>query len=156
MHTAKDNLVHVHGRGNIYAITQGGYSMLNYELQHDKGILMLHSEGPLEAADFISITSQVDTYLAGHGQLHGVLIHAKSFPGWKNFAAMLAHLKFLKEHIKKIEKVAVVADGALANIMPNIAKHFVHAQVIHFDFTREDAAWDWLRQTGNAPADVVA
>lgn len=122
--------------------------MINYELQHDKGILVLHPEGPLEAADFISIASQVDTYLAGRGKLHGVLIHAKSFPGWKNFAAMLAHLKFLKEHIQRIEKVAVVADGVLANIMPYIANHFVHAQVQHFDFVHEDAALDWLTQTG--------
>jgi len=130
--------------------------MINYELHHDKGILLLHPEGQLEAADFISITRQVDTYLAEHGKLHGVLIHAKSFPGWKNFAAMLAHLKFLKEHIQKIEKVAVVADGALANIMPNIANHFVHAQVKHFDFVREDAAWNWLNQTGNAQMNPVA
>jgi hypothetical protein len=129
--------------------------MINYELQHDIGILVLHPEGPLEAADFISITSQVDTYLAGHGKLHGVLIHAKAFPGWKNFAALLAHLKFLKEHIQKIEKVAIVADGALANIMPSIANHFVHAQVQHFDFVCEDVAWDWLNQTGTAQKNPV-
>ena len=124
--------------------------MINYELQQDKGILVMYPEGPLEEADFISITSQVNIYLAGHGKLHGVLIHAKSFPGWKNFAAMLAHLKFLKEHIQKIEKVAVVADGVLANIMPSIANHFVHAQVQHFDFECENAAWDWLKKTSGA------
>jgi len=68
---------------------------------------------------------------------------------------MLAHLKFLKEHIQKIEKVAVVADGALANIMPNIADHFVHAQVQHFSFVHEDAALDWLNQTGKAQMNPV-
>lgn len=130
--------------------------MINYELRHDQGILVLHPDGPLEDEDFFSITSQVDTYLVGHGKLRGVLIHAKSFLGWKDFAAMLAHLKFLKEHIRKIEKVAVVADGALANIMPNIAKHFVHAQVRHFDYPREDAAWDWIEQTGKAQIDPIA
>jgi len=57
-------------------------------IAHDEGILVLHPEEPLEVADFISITSQVDTYLAGHGKLHGVLIHAKSFPVWKDFAAL--------------------------------------------------------------------
>jgi hypothetical protein len=124
--------------------------MINYELLHDEGILVLHPEGPLEAADFTSLASQVNVYLEGHGKLCGVLIHAKSFPGWKDFGALLAHLRFLKEHLRRIEKVAVVADGVLANIMPNIANHFVHAQVQHFDFTREDAAWDWLRQSGNA------
>jgi hypothetical protein len=40
--------------------------------------------------------------------------------------------------------------------MPNIASHFVHAQVQHFEFTREDAAWGWLRQSGNAQKNSVA
>ncbi len=131
------------------------YTMINYELRHNEGMLVLHPKGPIEAEDFISIAIQVDTYLAGHGKLHGVLIHANSFPGWKDFAAMLAHLKFLKEHIQKIEKVAVVADGALANIMPAIANHFVHAQVQHFDFVLEDTAWDWLGQTGGTESGLV-
>ena len=130
--------------------------MLNYELQQDEGILVLHPEGPLEAADFISITRQVDTYLAQHGKLYGVLIHAKSFPGWHDFAALLVHVKFLKAHLQKIEKVAVVADGVLANIMPNIANHFVHAQVQHFDFVSEEAAWVWLRQNYTIPVNPGA
>jgi hypothetical protein len=124
--------------------------MLKHELRQDDGILTLHPEGPLEAADFTTLTSEVDAYLARQGTLRGVLIRAKSFPGWKDFGALLAHLKFLKDHLQRIEKVAVVADGALANIMPNIANHFVHAQVQHFDLTREDAAWVWLKQSGNA------
>jgi len=124
--------------------------MLNYELLHYEGILVLHPEGPLEAADFTSLVSQVDVYLEGHGKLRGVLIHAKSFPGWNDFGALLAHLRFVKEHHQRIEKVAVVADGAIAIIMPNLANHFVHAQVQHFDPASEDAAWDWIGQSGNA------
>lgn len=124
--------------------------MLNHELRQDDEILVLHPEGPLEAADFTTLASHVDAYLERHGTLRGVLIRAKSFPGWKDFGALLAHLKFVKEHHQRIEKIAVVADGAFANIMPNIASHFVHAQVQHFDLAREDAAWDWLRQSGNA------
>ena len=123
--------------------------MLNHELRQDDGVLVLHPEGPLEAADFTTLASHVDAYLERHGTLRGVLIRAKSFPGWKDFGALLAHLKFVREHHQRIEKIAVVADGAFANIMPNIASHFVHAQVQHFDLTREDAAWDWLRQSGN-------
>jgi hypothetical protein len=36
--------------------------------------------------------------------------------------------------------------------MPNIANHFVHAQVQHFDLTSEDAAWVWLKQSGKERA----
>ena len=124
--------------------------MLNHELRQDDGVLVLRPEGPLEAADFTTLASHVDAYLERHGTLRGVLIRAKSFPGWNDFGALLAHLKFVREHHRRIEKIAVVADGAFANIMPNIASQFIHAQVQHFDLTREDAAWDWLRQSGNA------
>jgi hypothetical protein len=130
--------------------------MLNHEFRRDAEILVLTPEGPLEATDFRTLSGLVDAYLDQNGKLRGVLIQAKSFPGWKGFAAMIAHLKFLKDHLQKIEKVAVVADGAFANIMPKIANHFVHAQVRHFDLLREDAAWDWLRQTGEAQMKPVA
>ena len=92
--------------------------MLNYDLRQDDGILVLHPEGPLEAADFTSLAGNVNAYLEGHGKLHGVLIHTKSFPGWKDFGALLAHLKFVKMHHQRIGKVAIVADGAFATIMP--------------------------------------
>lgn len=130
--------------------------MLNHELRHDEGILVLNPDGPLEAADFTTLTNQIDAYLEQHGTLRSVFIRAPSFPGWKDFGALLAHLKFLKAHIHRIEKVAIVADGALANIMPSIANHFVHAQVQHFELVREAAAWDWLRQTGNTQMGSVA
>jgi hypothetical protein len=124
--------------------------MLNYDLQEDDGILVLKPEGKLDAADFTTLASRVDAYLEEHEALHGVLIRAKAFPGWKDFSALLAHLKFVRRHHEKIDKVAVVADGAFATIMPHIADHFIHAQVQHFNFAREDAAWDWLRQNVNA------
>ena len=130
--------------------------MLNHELRHDDEILVLNPEGPLEAADFTMLTGLVDAYLERNGKLRGVLIHAKSFPGWKDFGALLAHLKFVKAHHRRIEKVAVVADGAFANIVPQVTNHFVHAQVRHFDLVSEGAAWDWLRQTGNAQMSSVA
>lgn len=124
--------------------------MLNHELRQDDGILVLHPEVPLEAADFTTLASEVDAYLERHGTLRAVLIRAKSFPGWKDFGALFAHLKFLKEQLHRIEKVAVVADGVIATLMPNIAQHFVHAQVQHFALAREGAAWVWLKQTRNA------
>jgi hypothetical protein len=124
--------------------------MLNHELRHDDKILVLSPDGPLEAADFTALASDVDAYLEQHGTLRGVLIRAKSFPGWKDFGALLAHLKFVKEHHRSIERVALVADGTFAHIMPQIGAHFVHAHVRHFDLAREDAAWDWLRQSGDA------
>ncbi|MFZ4702667.1 MAG: STAS/SEC14 domain-containing protein [Candidatus Methylumidiphilus sp.] len=57
-----------------------------------------------------------------------------SFPGWSDFAALLSHLKFVKNHQQHIAKVAAVTDSGFLSIMPSIASHFVHAQVRHFDY----------------------
>lgn len=120
--------------------------MLSHDLQRDDGILVLMPDGPLEAADFETLAAHVDAYLAQNHMLHGVMIKAPSFPGWKDFAALLAHLKFLKNHHRKIEKVAVVADGGFASVMPRMAGHFIEAEVRHFDPGSEEAAWDWLHR----------
>ncbi|MGZ4241986.1 MAG: STAS/SEC14 domain-containing protein [Actinomycetota bacterium] len=78
------------------------------------------------------------------------MIHAnRGFPGWKDFGALVAHLKFVKEHHRDIEKVAVILDSGVAAIMPSIANHFVHAQVKRFDLGHEDAAWAWLAKSGD-------
>ncbi len=130
--------------------------MLNHELRPDEGILVLIPEGPLQAADFKTLASEVDAYLEQHEALRGVLIRARTFPGWQDFSALLAHFKFLTAHLRRIEKVAVVADGAFAKIMPSIANHFVHAHVQHFDLTLEDAAWAWLRHGDNTEAESTA
>jgi hypothetical protein len=122
--------------------------MLSHSLQRDDGILVLRPEGPLEKADFVALSAQVDAYLENSAALRGVLICASSLPGWRDFGALLAHLKFIKDHVQRIEKVAVVAGGAFANIMPSVVSHFVHAEVRHFDPENEDAALAWLRQTG--------
>ena len=123
--------------------------MLDHDLRRDDEVLVINPEGPLEAADFTALAGHIDAYLEQHGKLRGVLIRAKSFPGWKDFGALLAHLNFVKSHHHVIEKIAVVADGAFAHIMPSLANHFVYAQVQHFDFAREDTAWNWLRQGAN-------
>jgi hypothetical protein len=118
--------------------------MLNYDMRFDDGILVLKPEGPLEVADFTRLARQINAYLKRKGLLHGVLIEAHGFPGWQDFGALVAHLKFIRAHHRKIEKIAVVTDGAIAAVVPRIAQHFVQADIRHFSLARVDAAWKWL------------
>ena len=118
--------------------------MLNYDLRFDDGILVLKPDGPLEAADFASLAYHVDNYLDRHGVLHGVMVKAHEFPGWHDFGALVAHLKFVRDHHRKIEKIALVSDSSVATAIPRIANHFIRAHIRHFDPVREDEAWAWL------------
>ena|SRR5215475_15328403 len=121
--------------------------MLNHELLRDEGILIIRPEGSLEASDFQAIAQEIDPYIEAHGKLHGLMIDAPAFPGWKDFAALLAHFRFVKGHHQKIEKIAAVSDSNFLAIAPQIASHFVQAEVRHFPHSQMAEAHAWLRQS---------
>ena len=119
--------------------------MLDYELDRTEGILILEPSGPLESTDFKKLAREVDPYIREKGKLDGLMIYAKSFPGWDNFAAFLSHMKFVRNHHRKIRKIAAVTGSSFLSIMPQVAKHFVQAEVRHFDYDDKDAALNWLK-----------
>jgi tRNA U38,U39,U40 pseudouridine synthase TruA len=118
--------------------------MLHHELIEEDGILVLTPEGPLDQNDFAELSRQLDPYLETEGKLDGLMIYAKSFPGWENFAALVSHLRFVKDHQREIRKVAVVSDSAVLSIGPRIAEHFLAAEVRHFEYAERDRALAWL------------
>jgi SpoIIAA-like len=119
--------------------------MVDHDLRRDEGILVIRLEGSLEAADFQKIAQEIDPYIEANGKLHGVLIDAESFPGWKDLAALVAHLRFAREHHRKIEKVAVVSDSNFLTLAPQIAGHFVQADVRRFSHSQIEQALAWLQ-----------
>ena len=119
--------------------------MLDYELHRAEGILILKPGGPLESTDFEKLVRDVDPYIGEKGKLNGLMIYVKSFPGWDNFAAFLSHMKFVKNHHRKVKKIAAVTGGGFLSIMPQVANHFIRAEVRHFDYDDKDAALNWLK-----------
>jgi len=120
-------------------------AVVKYELLRADGILVIQPESSLEAADFQRVAQEIDPYIEANGRLHGIMIDAKSFPGWKDFAALLAHFKFVKDHHRKIDRIAAVGDSSFLTIAPKIASHFVQAEVRHFAHAQRDEALNWLR-----------
>jgi len=120
--------------------------MLTHELLRDRGILLLRPQGPIQAGDFESIAKLVDPYIEQTGGLRGVLIDAPSFPGWDSFAALMSHLRFVRDHHKFITKIAVVSDSTAFSIGPQIAKHFVKAEFRNFSPNERESALAWLRE----------
>ncbi len=118
--------------------------MLDYSIMKPEGILVLKPRAPLSKEDFSGLSAAVDSYLADHAKLHGVLIHSREFPGWENFGGFTAHMQFVREHHKKVGRVAVVTDSQIAGMAESLARHFTSAEVRHFPFTDDVKALDWL------------
>ena len=120
--------------------------MLEFELNKDSGVLVLKPHGPLGADDFTAVTETIDVYIENTGKLNGVMIYAKSFPGWEDFGGLMSHLKFVRDHQNKIKKLATVSDSAALTIMPKIAEHFISAEARHFDSADLYNAEVWLAE----------
>jgi hypothetical protein len=120
--------------------------MLRHELLTDDGILLVRPQGPIQAGDFEAVAKVVDPYIEQNGRLRGVMVEAQSFPGWDTFAALLSHLRFVRDHHRFIAKVAAVSDSTILSIAPQIAKHFVKAEFRHFSAEDRKAALAWLRE----------
>lgn len=67
--------------------------MVEHELLPAEGILIVRPKGRLEAGDFENLAREVDPYIEAKGTLHGLMIAAGSFPGWKDFAAGLGNVE---------------------------------------------------------------
>ena len=126
---------------------KGKNQMIHFELLRDRGILLMTPDGALEKADFERLAKEVDPFIASKGKLAGLMICAKSFPGWDSFGGFVSHLKFVADHHRQIERIAAVTDSGFLKVMPRIAGHFVHAKIRHFDFEKKDQALAWL-ETG--------
>ena len=118
--------------------------MIHSELLADQAVLVLTPAGPLTAADFTRIAALVDPYIVQHGKLKGLLIHASSFPGWDDFAGLVSHLRFVRDHHRKIERIAIATDSGVLSVLPRIASHFVAAEVRHFGYAERETALRWL------------
>ena len=118
--------------------------MVDYELLRSEGILAIRPKASLEATDFQRIAQEVDPYIEANGKLHGVMIDAESFPGWKDFAALVSHLRFVRDNHRRIRRFAVVSDTKLLALAPKLASHFVSAEVRTFDVADRAAALAWL------------
>ena len=119
--------------------------MLNHKLLLPEGILVLEPDAPLQAADFEGLAHEIDPYIAEHGKLQGLMIHAKAFPGWANLDAFLAHMRFIESHHQKILRLAVVTNSSLLTEVPKIAAHLVRAEVKQFPESAYADALQWLR-----------
>jgi hypothetical protein len=111
------------------------------------GVIVVEVSAPLRAADFDAIALTADTWIEAHGSLHGVVIHAREFPGWENLTSFLRHMRFIRNHQQKVTRVALATDSKLASLAPRIAEHFVKAQLKSFPYDALEDAIAWARES---------
>jgi hypothetical protein len=123
--------------------------MLEHTLDPAQSILYLHPKSALRKEDFEALARTVDPYLEQHGDLAGLILQVESFPGWDSFGALAAHIRFVRDHHRRIRKIAIVTDARIGDVAEKLASHFVAATIRLFPAGELDAARRWIASAGD-------
>jgi hypothetical protein len=118
--------------------------VIEHNLDAVNSILVVRPRSALEAADFAQLAKSVDPHIEKTGGLAGLIVEAPSFPGWESFGALAAHIRFVRDHHKRVRKVAVVTDSAIGSVAERLASHFVAAEIRRFRAGELEAARQWI------------
>ena len=118
--------------------------MLKIDVDQATRMVLLEPEGHLSKQDFVSLAQQVDPLIIESGDLNGLLVHARKFPGWDSFASFIAHIQFVNGHHKQVKKVALCTDAAVGTLVEKLGAHFVSAEIKVFPYDELSQAKQWI------------
>ena len=116
---------------------------VSHRLLPELGVIVVEVNEPLRAQDFDALALTADTWLETHDELPGLVVHAREFPGWENMWGLFRHVRFVRDHHRRVKRVAVAADSKLAELAPRLAEHFIHAEVKGFGYDELEDAIAW-------------
>jgi hypothetical protein len=118
--------------------------MLDFSVDAERSIVHLRPKAALAKEDFAVLAKAVDPHIEAKGGLAGIIVEIAQFPGWESLGAMAAHFKFVREHHRKVRKIAIVTDAKIGEIAPKLASHFVAAEIRHFPAGQVREAEKWI------------
>jgi hypothetical protein len=118
---------------------------ISQRLIPESGVIVVEVKSALRAPDFDALAVTADAWIEAHGDLRGIVIHAREFPGWENLGSLVRHVQFVRDHQRKVKRVALAVDSKLAGLLPRVAEHFVKAEVKTFGYDALDSAIAWAR-----------
>ncbi len=113
-------------------------------LDSNSKIAILEPIESLSKDDFLYAKSLINPFIEQNGKLNGIIIYTKHFSGWDSFGGFLTHLEFIKEHHRKIKKLAFVTDSFVGEMGEKVGSHFVSAEIKNFDYNALQKAKEWI------------
>ena len=120
---------------------------LSHRKLTEQGVVVVEPQGRLRAEDFEDLARSVDPWISQRGKLNGIVVHTHSFPGWENLGAFLRHLRFLRDHRDKTQRLALATDARIAGMAPRIVRRLLDAEVKRFRYDQLEQAVEWASAT---------
>jgi hypothetical protein len=118
--------------------------MLAYHLNPETGIVELRPRGPLEAQDFTSLWLTMKSYIEDHGRLRGLLLELDRFPGFDDWDAIAAQIRFVRRNLPKVDRIALLTDNPWLEPLPDVLRLLTPLEVKRFPLERRSDAFAWI------------
>jgi SpoIIAA-like len=118
--------------------------VIEYDLDVEHSILHVQPKSAIGRDDFVNLAKVVDPHIDATGGLAGLIVEAAGFPGWGSFAAMVNQFRFVRDHHKRIKRIAVVTDSHFGDVAEHFTSHFVSAEIRHFPAGQIEQARQWI------------
>jgi len=118
--------------------------MLAYHLNPETGIVELRPRGPLEAQDFTSLWLTMKSYIEDHGRLRGLLLELDRFPGFDDWDAIAAQIRFVRRNLPKVDRIALLTDNPWLEPLPDVLRLLTPLEVKRFPLERQGDAFAWI------------
>jgi hypothetical protein len=118
--------------------------MLEVHVDPSTRTVLLEPEGPLLPQDFEYLAQRAEPLIQEAGDLNGVLVHTRQFPGWDSWTAFIAHLRFIKQHHRQVKKVALSTNSPWGKRAAKLASHWLASQIKLFPYEELTQAQRWI------------
>jgi len=118
--------------------------LLAYHLNPETGIVELRPRGPLEAQDFTSLWLTMKSYIEDHGRLRGLLLELDRFPGFDDWDAIAAQIRFVRRNLPKVDRIALLTDNPWLEPLPDVLRLLTPLEVKRFPLERRGDAFAWI------------
>ncbi len=123
---------------------------VTHRLLTDPGVVVVSVEKPLRVQDFEEVARTVDAVVDSQGQLTGLVVHTRRFPGWQNVAGLVGHIRFVLAHRAKVRRLAIATDSKIATLAPWLERVARGPRVRGFSYGALETAIRWASERPEA------
>lgn len=129
--------------------------MIDITINEREDVVIVSPGDALTVEDFKELANRLDDYINTHDRVPNLVLRTEKPPLWKNFDALRAHLKLVRDHHRIIKKVAVVSDSTIIGLLRPIVDHFTGAKIRRFPARAFDDAVNWAAMKEDHPGEFV-
>jgi hypothetical protein len=109
-------------------------------------VLAYETSGKVTEQEYQRATQELRAVIAEHGSVRVLTRLPDSGIPSMEFAAIDDRLRFAKDHLRDLDRVAVVGGPSAAEWVAKASDKLTPVKMRHFDAGDEAAAWTWLQQ----------